>query len=400
MKRLRLILTFLLLGLVTTLAVAWLMTLLVDVQQGRQLQADAFTDDDQWSVTRWDRAGAIQIKSTHVKGLSWSPMKAAGKPDVNRYADDTHAWASQTQDGSPEWLILEYDTAAIPRRVDVYENYCPGALSKVTVFDANDKEIDAWSGTDPSAGANTLSVSKIPISLNIPTKKIKLYIDSQNVPGWNEIDAAGLISDKNETQWARRVRASSTYAAASGRGNTGISPNQLLPYWTTLDRHVDPDSNEDRMVDARGWPMVALMSHVDLLAPSRSGRPAAATPSGYGGSGALPDSGAVSGLATSGSLTPLALGPQGSSFALNTPVPGNVPVPIPFHPVWIGLIGDTLIYATLWLGLWSVLVIPRRFVRELARFRSGACIRCGYDLGYDFIKGCPECGWRRDRQPS
>ena len=38
---------------------------------------------------------------------------------------------------------------------------------------------------------------------------------------------------------------------------------------------------------------------------------------------------------------------------------------------------------------------PRRFVREVGRVRSGRCIVCGYDLGYDFIAGCPECGWRR-----
>ena len=385
MKPLRRIFTFLCLGLVTTLAIAWLVTLLVDVQQGRQLQADAYTDDDQWSVTRWDRAGAMQIKSTRLQGTSWSPQQAAGRPNTKSYADATTAWASQTQDGMPEWLVLEYDTPVIPRRVDVYENYCPGAVSKLTIFDANDKEIDAWSGTDPSGGATQLSVSKLPVSLNIPTKKIKLYIDSQNVAGWNEIDAVGLVSDKSEIQWARRVRASSTYAANSGRVSTGINPQQLVPTWTTLDHVINANSRtEERMIDARGWPMVALMSHTDLLAPAQPatplGNPGNSTPSGI----AYPE--------------PTRLIARSSSFALTTPVPGTVPIPIPFRPVWVGLIGDTLIYATVWFGLWSALVIPRRFVREVARFRRGACIQCGYDLGYDFIKGCPECGWRRDRQ--
>ena len=34
----------------------------------------------------------------------------------------------------------------------------------------------------------------------------------------------------------------------------------------------------------------------------------------------------------------------------------------------------------------------------VGRMRRGACIGCGYDLGYDFVRGCPECGWRRDAE--
>ena len=56
---------------------------------------------------------------------------------------------------------------------------------------------------------------------------------------------------------------------------------------------------------------------------------------------------------------------------------------------------NTVFYGVIWAGLWVTLLVPRRFIREVARFRRGACIACGYDLGYDFIAGWPECGWRR-----
>jgi hypothetical protein len=69
---------------------------------------------------------------------------------------------------------------------------------------------------------------------------------------------------------------------------------------------------------------------------------------------------------------------------------------VPLRPIWSGLAVNTLFYAAIWAGIYAALVVPRRFVREVARFRRGACIACGYDLGYDFIHGCPECGWRRD----
>ena len=48
---------------------------------------------------------------------------------------------------------------------------------------------------------------------------------------------------------------------------------------------------------------------------------------------------------------------------------------------------------------WAVLALlilwPRRFIIEVSRMRRGCCVACGYDLGYDFLRGCPECGWRR-----
>ena len=76
------------------------------------------------------------------------------------------------------------------------------------------------------------------------------------------------------------------------------------------------------------------------------------------------------------------------------------PVPIPLRPIWTGLVINTLLYATLWYALWLTLTLPRMFFKEVSRLRDGRCIGCGYDLGYDFVQGCPECGWRRDRVES
>jgi hypothetical protein len=367
------------------------LALLQDVQLGTASQGSAFIDQEQWSVTRWDRAGAIQIKSIRVKGVSWSPQQAAGAPDTPTVGDQTSAWASQSSDGGTEWLILQYARAVVPRQVEVYESCGPGALFRVTVFDDGDREIEAWSGADPtpatpaaSSGA-TVPVSTIPVSLNVSTRKIKIYLACDKVPGWNEIDAVGLVSDKGERQWARQVQASSTYASSFGSnsGNSGGNPQLLVPGWSRLDapgRAMESGlaNREERQVDARGWPMVALMSEVDTLA------------TGAINSAAVP---------RANSYTTVRTGRVGSgSFAVATPSAGHAPIPIPLRPVWIGLVGDTLIFATFWFAFWSTLVIPRRFIREVARFRRGACIECGYDLGYDFIQGCPECGWRRERQ--
>jgi hypothetical protein len=397
------LLAFTVAGLVTTMLVALGLTLLVDVQTGRTLEAQSFVDDEIWTVTRFDRAGAALIKSVRSRGTSWGPQQAAGAPDTPSPGDQTTAWASRTSDGSPEWLILEYATAVIPRQVHVYENCAPGALEKVTIFDAADNEIEAWSGNDPSpptGNQTAIAVSKIPITLNVATKKIKLYLACQKVTGWNEVDAVGLISTKGELQWARHVRASSTYATVNtSAGLGGGQPEELAPSWAGVDRATaafatNLVNREEQQVDARGWPFLAVCSRSDMLTPSGQGQPVP----GQGAQSArllsLTDDLAEP-TTLSRTTSYKTLGPGGTA-ALTTPGPGANRPPIPFHPIWSGLIANTIFYGVIWLGLWSAMVIPRRFIREVARFRRGACIQCGYDLGYDFIHGCPECGWRRD----
>lgn len=403
-RRLTRLIPFLLLGVATTCAIAWSLVL-VDVTTGPLRQASAYVDGGFWNVQRWDRAGAAQIISIRGNGdnVNWSPQQALGPPDTPTVGDQHSAWASLASDGGPEWLILEYAQAVIPRRVDVYESYSPGALSRVTIFDDQGNEIEAWKGTDPSASLGsspTTPVSAIPVTLNVRTKKVKLYLDSDKVPGWNEIDAVGLFSDAGQIQWARHVTASSSYASNYGGAQAGSGdPLLLAPAWTGLDRPsraLDDGmlSREERHVDARGWPMLALKSEVVVANPTTAA-------SGYSGGPGL--SSGYGGGPVSGSMPALASGlggpPGMSSTLIAVPsavsTPNGQSVPAPFRPIWSGLLIDTLLYGTAWFALWAVAVIPRRFFREVARMRRGECIACGYDLGYDFVDGCPECGWRR-----
>ncbi|MEZ0263488.1 MAG: hypothetical protein ACAI43_02080, partial [Phycisphaerae bacterium] len=222
-------------------------------------------------------------------------------------------------------------------------------------------------------------VSKINISLNVPTKKIRIWLACDTVPGWNEVDAVGLIDDQNLLQWARGATASSTYASRSGGGGAaGPAPIALVPAWSNLhaprpDYFEHPTMREERLIDARGWPMLAMMSE-------RDGTQA----------GTLPAAQSSQAVVSSFTMTP----PPGTTA---TTPGGNPRAPFPVQPIWSGLVGNTIFFGVIYLFGWVTLIVPRRFVREVARVRSGCCVECGYDLGYDFVKGCPECGWRRER---
>lgn len=64
---------------------------------------------------------------------------------------------------------------------------------------------------------------------------------------------------------------------------------------------------------------------------------------------------------------------------------------LPYRPIWLGLLGNTLFYATITLALLVLL----RWQRTRRRRARGRCVACGYELGPTLERGvgvCPECG--------
>jgi hypothetical protein len=144
----------------------------------------------------------------------WGPEQATGEPDTQMAGDIVTAWASASPDGQKEWLMLEFDEFVAATAVLVYETYNPGALYRVTAFKPDGEEVEVWTGTDPTAPDAGMGVSEIPIKINFKTNRVRIYLDSPSVPGWNEIDAVGLRDKNKKVSWAIAAEGSTTYAPA------------------------------------------------------------------------------------------------------------------------------------------------------------------------------------------
>jgi hypothetical protein len=142
----------------------------------------------------------------------WGPEQATGEPDTLMAGDIQTAWAAASPEGQKEWLLLEYEDFITPTAVLVHETYRPGALYRVTAYKPDGEEVEVWKGTDPTATDADRGVSEIPIKINFKTNRIRIFLDSEKVPGWNEIDAVGLRDKNKKMYWAVAVDASSTYA--------------------------------------------------------------------------------------------------------------------------------------------------------------------------------------------
>ena len=379
-------LCFLALGAVANVAVCFALALLVDVSLGPTQSAEAWTGQDVWTVTRWNRTGATYILSSRDASRDWSPGQATGAPNSPGGGDRVTAWASASSDAQEEWLLLEYAEAVVPSAVRVYETCATGALTKVTAYTEGGAEVEAWAGVDPTPTGAIIGTSQVPLKTRFPTRKLKLYFDSARVPGWNEVDAVALVAADGREAWARRAQASSTYATRSMATVASGEVSVLAPKWSGLDQPLDaPESvgSEQRAVEARGWPMLALWGKVGATR-----QPTSAGGTGRGGA-LLTGSGTVY---LTGGLMTLGGGAAAPASPL-APVSGQAALPL--RPIWPGFVANSVLYAVvLFLSYWA-LTVPRRFVREVSRLRRGCCVTCGYDLGFDFVPGCPECGWRR-----
>jgi hypothetical protein len=179
------------------------------------------------------------LKATPKARRAWGPEQATGPPDTwPRFGDITSAWASLTEDGQDEWLLLEYAEPIMPRAILVYATHNPGAISRVSAFKLDGTEVELWKGKDPTPVGSQKGLSVIPVRVNFKTNRIKIDIASKEVGGWNEIDAVGLRT-RSKTYWATSVEASSTYAR---------QPMAAVPVAPRVDPDAEALSNLEKEV--------------------------------------------------------------------------------------------------------------------------------------------------------
>ncbi len=168
-------------------------------------------------------------------GASWSPDRATGAPDVAAAGDNVNAWAPMQANAGIEWLDLGFPKATKVARVRVRESFNPGALVRVTAWEAG-REVDLWSGASVQKDGAVWFVVKPERS--VLTDRVRLYLDTSKVAGWNEIDAVQLVGADGSGQWASRATASSTYATGASQDPLAAAIGKPVNVRTTTNHVV------------------------------------------------------------------------------------------------------------------------------------------------------------------
>jgi hypothetical protein len=127
----------------------------------------------------------------------WSALQAIGEPNTPDCGDLQTAWASKEADSQIEWIELDFPKRMWARGVRIVETFNPGGVSNVEVRKSNGNWESVWSGIDPTQACP--GVFDVSFSEEIETNSVRLVLQSGRVPGWNEIDAVGLIGSDSPT---------------------------------------------------------------------------------------------------------------------------------------------------------------------------------------------------------
>jgi RNA polymerase sigma factor (sigma-70 family) len=162
--------------------------------------------------------------------VHWDHTQAAGAPDTHSAGDIPTAWAPKQVKSGEQWLQLGYKNAVELKEINIHETHNPGAVSKVAAIMPNGTEKVLWQGTAARAG-NEIIESSIPVPPGTTSSQIKVYVDTNRVESWPEIDAVEMVGTDGSKQWASESSASSSYSenysASSGMGSGTVSLNDL-----------------------------------------------------------------------------------------------------------------------------------------------------------------------------
>jgi hypothetical protein len=181
---------------------------IADLERVVNAQADIIED-------LLSRLGGMELSNRKAAAPAWSALQVVGAPDSGA-GDQRTAWAPSTEDGGQEWLQVEFPNEVEAATAVVRENCAPGCIIRINAVTDAGSEVPLWQGDAPKVSA----VSNTPFALegSVLTKRLKIYLDTKKVPGWNEIDAVQLIGRDGTRQWASNASASSSY----GGGSSGL----------------------------------------------------------------------------------------------------------------------------------------------------------------------------------
>jgi hypothetical protein len=156
-------------------------------------KAQPITPDSQTSEQELIRQWAVTaIASSQYSSPDWSAAQATGPPDTYPHCGDYRtAWASLDPHGV-DWLEVRFVQPVIPRQVNIYETFAPGAVMQIDLRDVQGRQNTVWNGRPQSAGACP-RVFSVEIGTSFRTNVVILHLDQSDHPSWDQIDAVELV---------------------------------------------------------------------------------------------------------------------------------------------------------------------------------------------------------------
>jgi hypothetical protein len=123
----------------------------------------------------------------------WHPHNMCGVSNVYpEYGDNRKAWAPKSSKGTIETFELQFQEPIYLARIDIYETYNPGAVTNISVFDSETKEmLPIYEGQpmQPTLPLKSRIFSPSVTVHQVLVDCIQVIMDTNQSASWSEIDA-------------------------------------------------------------------------------------------------------------------------------------------------------------------------------------------------------------------
>lgn len=145
----------------------------------------------QWATT----ATASSTFADAQDRFPFSALQVTGPPDVEKYGDDSKAWASKRADEVIEWIQVGFEKPVHATGVRIRQTYAPGAIIKIELLDEKGEAHTVFDGIDDAAlpAWTIVWFERTFPKTEFRVKGARITLASSAVRGWNEIDAIQLI---------------------------------------------------------------------------------------------------------------------------------------------------------------------------------------------------------------
>lgn len=148
----------------------------------------------QWAISA--KASSTYATDVTNTAADYHAFRATGAPDTQFYSDAGTSWATKETDSGIEWIELSYEKPVSATQVKIRQNYNPGAIIKVELFDEAGTAHSVWQGPDATTYPHEITWLNLSFDKTaFKTQRVKITLATNAVPGWNEIDAVQLIGD-------------------------------------------------------------------------------------------------------------------------------------------------------------------------------------------------------------
>ena len=139
-------------------------------------------------------ASSVSGKSSEYSTKEFAATQVLGKPNAMPVGGSSPvAWSPYWTNAGKEWIEVAYAHPIHVAQVAIAESYNPGAITKIILIDTKGKKHVVYQKKKPKSSGKISEVFRVyPKLTSFLVKGVKVELNTQDVPGYNHIDAIGI----------------------------------------------------------------------------------------------------------------------------------------------------------------------------------------------------------------